>query len=91
MTVIDIETRQPTDRAVSFSERVIDDFITYCNAMGIAVCIQLIESEQQQLWVGQNAYSEDMLGLLEVTQSRINRYMTQSEAADDETDVDDIG
>lgn len=88
MTVIDMETRLPTDRAVSFSERVIDDFITYCNGMGIAVCVQIIEKEQQQLWVGQNAYSEDMLGLLEVAQSRINRYMTQSESSDDDETLD---
>lgn len=89
MTVIDIETREPTDRTVSFNERVIEEFVDYCNRYGIAVCLQLIDEGGQQMFIGMHAYSDDMLGILEVCQSKINRHMGASEA--DENDDEENG
>lgn len=85
MTVIDMETRELTDRAPVFSERVMDDFVRYCNDNGIAVAICLIEADKQFLWTGMHSYSEDMLGLMEVCQSRISRGLD----SDDEVESED--
>lgn len=88
MTVIDMETRQPTDRSVSFNERVVEEFIDYCNRMGYSACVQLIDENGQQMYIGMHAYSDDMLGMLEVCQSKINRHMSQSGTDDDEETLD---
>lgn len=84
--VIDISTREKTDRAPTFTERVIEDFVRYCDDNNIAVSLCLIEDNQQSLYTGAHSYTEDMLGLLEVAQSRVSRYMDapMGESDDDE-------
>lgn len=87
MTVIDISTREPTDRAVTFSERVVTDFLRYCDDNGVAIVLCMIEDDEQSLYISSHSYSEDMIGILEVCQSRINRNI-DPEAEDADSDID---